>query len=282
MSMTAPSTATSSACARSSAPSTTASTRSRRSTASATATRSTEPPCPTAASCPSAAGHAGAAARSGSRVRWVSPLLRRILLVNALPLALLLAALLYLDQYQNGLLEAEVGTLREQARIYAGALGESAVRERRRRQPAAGARTGPPAAAPPDRADARTPRPSCMRPTARCSPTAGCARAPAARWSPSRCRRRSSAAPVLGTIGRIYDRCWRCCRTAARRPLLDTGPSAAGPDWQPDVKEELRLHRRRPEPRDAALYPPHRATTACWSRSPSRWSATSTPSASCC
>ena len=42
------------------------------------------------------------------RIRLVSPLLRRILLVNALPLALLVAALLYLDQYQNGLLEAEV------------------------------------------------------------------------------------------------------------------------------------------------------------------------------
>src|ERR1700759_103110 len=66
----------------------------------------------------------------GFRTRhWVSPLLRRILLVNALPLVLLVAALLYLDQYQNGLLEAEVQALREQARIYAGALGESAVRE---------------------------------------------------------------------------------------------------------------------------------------------------------
>src|SRR6476620_10141410 len=62
------------------------------------------------------------------RARWVSPLLRRILLVNALPLALLVAALLYLDQYQNGLLEAEVAALREQARVFAGALGESAVR----------------------------------------------------------------------------------------------------------------------------------------------------------
>ena len=48
------------------------------------------------------------------RQRWVSPLLRRILLVNALPLALLVAALLYLDQYQTGLLEAEVQALREQ------------------------------------------------------------------------------------------------------------------------------------------------------------------------
>ena len=67
-------------------------------------------------------------ARSASRPRWVSPLLRRILLVNALPLVLLVAVLLYLDQYQTGLLQAEVLVLREQARIYAGALGESAVR----------------------------------------------------------------------------------------------------------------------------------------------------------
>ena len=49
-------------------------------------------------------------------------------MVNALPLALLVITLLYLDQYQNGLLEGEVAALREQARIYAGALGESAVR----------------------------------------------------------------------------------------------------------------------------------------------------------
>ncbi len=61
-----------------------------------------------------------------------------MLLVNALPLALLVATLLYLDQYQNGLLVGEVGALREQARIYAGALGQSAVRQpegRRRGDP---------------------------------------------------------------------------------------------------------------------------------------------------
>ncbi len=62
------------------------------------------------------------------REGWVSPLLRRILLVNALPLALLVVALLYLDQYRNGLLEAQIGALREQARVFAGALAESAVR----------------------------------------------------------------------------------------------------------------------------------------------------------
>ncbi len=59
----------------------------------------------------------------------VSPLLRRILLVNAVPLVLLLAALLYLDQYQNGLLAAEVSALREQAKIFAGAIGQAAVQE---------------------------------------------------------------------------------------------------------------------------------------------------------
>ncbi len=68
--------------------------------------------------------------------RRISPLLRRILLVNALPLALIVAALLYLDQYQHGLLTAEVTALREQARIYAGALAESAVQTDVANQPA--------------------------------------------------------------------------------------------------------------------------------------------------
>jgi two-component system sensor histidine kinase ChvG len=62
------------------------------------------------------------------RTRRFSPLLRRILLVNAVPPALLAASLLYLDQYQNGLLAAEVEGLRTQARIYAGAIAEAAVR----------------------------------------------------------------------------------------------------------------------------------------------------------
>ncbi|WP_372624438.1 sensor histidine kinase [Falsiroseomonas sp.] len=64
------------------------------------------------------------------RRRWLSPLLRRILLLNALPPALLAAALLYLDQYQNGLLAAEVQALRTQANIYAGAIAEAATRTR--------------------------------------------------------------------------------------------------------------------------------------------------------
>jgi two-component system sensor histidine kinase ChvG len=76
------------------------------------------------------AGAVPASARSlAPRRRLASPFLRRILLVNALPLVMLVIGLLYLDQYQNGLMDADVGALREQARIYAGALGESAVQE---------------------------------------------------------------------------------------------------------------------------------------------------------
>ncbi|WP_408870253.1 ATP-binding protein [Commensalibacter sp. Nvir] len=53
--------------------------------------------------------------------------MRRILLVNALPLVVLVATLLYLNQFQNSLLESEIHSLREQAKIYAGALGQSAI-----------------------------------------------------------------------------------------------------------------------------------------------------------
>ncbi len=61
--------------------------------------------------------------------RRISPLTRRILGVNFLPLVLIGVALLYLNQYQQGLVAAEVSALREQARIYAGALSQSAVQE---------------------------------------------------------------------------------------------------------------------------------------------------------
>ncbi|MGH7068299.1 MAG: stimulus-sensing domain-containing protein [Acetobacteraceae bacterium] len=66
----------------------------------------------------------------------ISPLLKHILVVNVVPLVLLVAALLYLDQYQGGLLQAEVQALRQQARIFAGALEESAVKEQTPNQPA--------------------------------------------------------------------------------------------------------------------------------------------------
>ena len=172
--------------------------------------------------------------------RWVSPLLRRILLVNALPLALLVAALLYLDQYQNGLLEAEVLALREQSRIYAGALGESAVREGDPENPALA----------PDLA-----RPLLRRLT---EPT------PNARArlydrdgqliADSRVREGAGGDVVteplppaadrgllLGTVGAIYDKVLSLLPHKPERPFVEISPNAAGIDWQPDVREELRM-----------------------------------------
>ncbi len=174
------------------------------------------------------------------RRRWVSPLLRRILLVNALPLALLVAALLYLDQYQNGLLEAEVQALREQARIFAGALGESAVREQNPDDPML--------------------QPDLARPLLRrlTEPTSN---AQARLYAPdgqliadSRVRDGTGGAviteplppaairsPVLDTVGAIYDKLMSVLPRKSQGPFVEVSPNGAGIDWQPNVKEELRM-----------------------------------------
>ena len=174
------------------------------------------------------------------RWRWVSPLMRRILLVNAMPLVLLLAALLYLDQYQNGLLEAEVGALRQQAKIYAGALGEAAVREEG---------TEPP------RLVTDQARPMLRRLTEPSPNVQAKLYAPdGAVVVDTRIRQGAGGtvfteqlAPaaergaVVGTIEAIYDRLLDWLPAQTRRTRLDISSTAAGPDWQPDVKEEIRL-----------------------------------------
>lgn len=73
------------------------------------------------------------AAYAASRTRLLSPLMRRIMLVNVLPLVLLAVTMLFLNQFRNSLLATEVNGLREQARIYAGALGQIAVRSMRQK-----------------------------------------------------------------------------------------------------------------------------------------------------
>ncbi len=57
----------------------------------------------------------------------ISPLTRRVLTVNMLPLGVLVAGLLYLGQYEEELVETELASLGTQAEIFAGALGEGAV-----------------------------------------------------------------------------------------------------------------------------------------------------------
>ena len=173
------------------------------------------------------------------KARWVSPLLRRILVVNAMPLVLLLAAVLYLDQYQNGLLEGEVQALREQARIYAGALGESAVREQ-----------DPAPVIVPDVA-----RPLLRRLT---EPTPNAqARLYAADGqliADSRVREGAGGAVVteplppaidrgwlVSSVGRTYEALASLIPGTQHAPVVQTSPNAAGAEWQPDVKEELRV-----------------------------------------
>jgi two-component system sensor histidine kinase ChvG len=173
------------------------------------------------------------------RQRWVSPLLRRILMVNALPLALLVVALLYLDQYQNGLLEAEVSALREQAKIYAGAIGESAV-----------------LATDPDNPHLvpEIARPLLRRltdptPDARAklyAPDGTIVADSQVREGPGAAASPSPLPPInrgliLSFVGRVYDYVLSLLPHNGPVATVDVTPGARGPDWQPDVKEELRL-----------------------------------------
>src|SRR5580704_15183381 len=139
MSTTAPSTATSSGCARSSRRSTTSSHRSKRSMASVIDIASTETaPPPTTAAEPTVEAPVRATARAEERgapyrrrMRWprVSPLTRRIIAVNVLPLALLAFGFLYLGKFEASLIGQQVEALRTQGEIFAAALGEGAVLE---------------------------------------------------------------------------------------------------------------------------------------------------------
>ena len=61
-----------------------------------------------------------------ARRRLFSPLTRRILMVNVLALAILVAGVLYLGRYQDNLIQNELQSLRVQAEIFAAALGQEA------------------------------------------------------------------------------------------------------------------------------------------------------------
>lgn len=175
---------------------------------------------------------------------WVSPLLRRILLVNALPPALLAVALLYLDQYQGGLLAAEVEAMRTQARIYAGGISEAAVRIQDDRAILV------PEQARPLLRRLVEPSPNTQ---ARLFDTAGLVVAD------SRVRESAGGSVVTeplsppaprglfsqGVAG-VYERLLGLLPTASRNPVVfDTTPDAQSFDWQPDLgperQAELRL-----------------------------------------
>lgn len=62
-----------------------------------------------------------------ARHRAISPLTRRIIAVNLLPLALLAVGFLYLGKFQSSLIGQQIESLRTQGEIFAAALGEGAV-----------------------------------------------------------------------------------------------------------------------------------------------------------
>ena len=70
-----------------------------------------------------------AAYRQWRRRPLVSPLTRRIVAVNVLPLALLALGFLYLGRFEASLLGQQIESLQMQGRIFAAALSEGAVLE---------------------------------------------------------------------------------------------------------------------------------------------------------
>ena len=66
------------------------------------------------------------AGRRKDRWLFISPLSRRILTINILALAILLAGLLYLGQYEENLISSEFQALTTEGEIFAGALGQGA------------------------------------------------------------------------------------------------------------------------------------------------------------
>ena len=63
------------------------------------------------------------------RKRWVSRLTLRILAINLFAVAILFVGVLYLDRYQNSLIQAELEAVSHQAALFARAVGEVAVEQ---------------------------------------------------------------------------------------------------------------------------------------------------------
>ncbi len=177
---------------------------------------------------------------NAARTRTFSSLLRRILLVNMVPLLLLVAALLYLDQYQSGLLQAEVQALRQQARVFAAALVESAVKEGTPSQPALAADLAQPLlhqlAAPTPNVDARLYAPDGQLITdSRVQEGPGGAIVTTPLPPPV------VRGPLLELVGWLYDELQALLPHSATTPVVEAGPGAGGLDWAPDFKAAATL-----------------------------------------
>lgn len=185
------------------------------------------------------AAPAAGAAIAPRRERWMSPMLRRILLVNVLPLLLLVVALLYLDQFQNGLIETEVGALHTQAQIYAAAVAEAAVHDESGERPMLA-----PERVRPLLVQLTQPTPNVQ---ARVYDPLG------ALVADSRVREGPGGSVVteplppparrgllLAALAWLYDHALAVLPNQPATPLIETVPGS-GLDWQPDLREGIRI-----------------------------------------
>ena len=65
--------------------------------------------------------------RNRTRQRWFSPLTQRIVAINILAIVFLGGGLLFLGEYRQKLIDAEIESLGVQAEMFAAALGEGAI-----------------------------------------------------------------------------------------------------------------------------------------------------------
>ncbi|HUC16880.1 MAG TPA: stimulus-sensing domain-containing protein [Acetobacteraceae bacterium] len=174
------------------------------------------------------------------RHRGGSSLLKRILLVNMVPLVLLVAALLYLDQYQSGLLEAEVQALRQQARVFAAALEQSAVKEATPGQPTLVPDLSRPLlhqlAAPTPNLDARL-----YAPDGQLITDSRVQEGPGGAITTTPLPPPVVRGPLLTIVGWLYDHLQALLPQSASTPVVEGGPGSGGLDWAPDFKAAATL-----------------------------------------
>lgn len=152
-----------------------------------------------------------------------------------MPLVLLVAALLYLDQYQGGLLQAEVQSLRQQASIFAGALEESAVKEATPNQPQLVTSLARPLlqrlTAPTPNTDARLYAPDGeLIADSRVQEGPGGAIVTVPLPPPV------SRGLLLTVVSWLYDRVQELLPISASAPVVEEGTGAEGLNWAPDLR----------------------------------------------
>lgn len=151
------------------------------------------------------------------------------------PLVLLVAALLYVDQYQSGLLQAEVEALRQQASIFAGALEESAAKETTPNHPAVVQSLARPLlqrlTAPTPNTDARL-----YAPDGELIADSRVQQGPGGTIVTVPLPPLVSRGVLLTAVSWLYDRVQELLPISASAPVVEQETGTGGLDWAPDLQ----------------------------------------------